>query len=184
LSLLSIVGVEDGSFKAFQPDQKTLLCAVKMIGDRISDVRLRKISVDGTDATTVLLEMLFNLQCDLVILGGISFAGFNVVNAFKVNNEIGKPIIIYSSEMPNSDSVKSALMTHFHDWLDRWSSIEDLGKVYQVMTKFNSSKIFYEVVGASPDWAKKVLEISAYLSRTPEPVRIAGLIARGLSKTA
>jgi endonuclease V-like protein UPF0215 family len=184
LSLLRLVGVEDGSFKAFEPDQSTLLCAVLMVGDCVESVRLGRITVDGRDATDVLLGMLVNIQCDAVILGGISFAGFNVVDPHRLKDELGVPVIIYSGIRPNSESVLGALKTHFSDWEDRWTLIAQLGDIYNITTKAGSPPVFFEVVNESKGWAKSVLRYSASLTRIPEPVRVAGIVARGLTRSA
>jgi endonuclease V-like protein UPF0215 family len=184
LSLLRLVGVEDGSFEAFEPYQSTLLCAVLMVGDRVESIRLGKITVDGRDATDVLLGMLVDIQCDAVILGGVSFAGFNVVDSHRLNDELGVPVIVYSGDRPNNESVLSALKTHFSDWEDRWTLIAQLGDVYSITTKMGSPPVFFEVVKESKAWAESVLRSSASLTRIPEPVRVAGIVARGLTRSA
>jgi endonuclease V-like protein UPF0215 family len=181
---LSIVGVEDGGFVAFKPCQSTLLCAVLMVGDRIEVVRLGKITVDGLDSTNILLEMLVKINCDGIILGGISFAGFNIVDPQRVNNELGVPIIVYSGKRPNSISMLVALKAHFIDWEERCSPITRLGNVYNLVTKAGFPPIFFEVVGESKEWAINILKESALLTRAPEPVRVAGIVVRGLTRSA
>jgi endonuclease V-like protein UPF0215 family len=183
LESLRIVGVEDGSFEAFQRKrlQHTLLCAVKMLGASIQEVLLRKIEVDGRDATEKLLEMLGVTGCDVIILGGVSFAGFNVIDAVRVHEVIRVPVIVFSGEKPDSESVREALRTHFVDWDERWAPIAVLGEVYSAVTMKSEPPVYFEVVGASPEWAETVLRHSAKLCRVPEPVRVAGMIARGLT---
>ena len=183
MSLISLLGVEDGGFIPFQPNQKTLLCAVNMIGDIIQGVKLGSITVDGLDSTDVLLSLVVNIRIDAVILGGASFAGFNVIDAQKLNRELDVPIIVYSGTEPNSNSVLAALKVNFSDWEERWTLIEHLGKIYSAVTKAGYPPIYYEIVGESPSWAEEILSTSATLTRIPEPVRAAGLIARGLSRS-
>ena len=184
MSLLSLVGVEDGGFEAFKPDQSTLLCSVEMVGNRVEFIRLGSVTVDGRDSTDVLLGMLVKIRCDAVILGGVSFAGFNVIDPNRLNDELGVPVIVYSGDKPNSASVLSALKTHFSDWEERWAPIARLGDVYTVTTKMGTPPVFFEVVEESKEWAQAVLRYSASLTRIPEPVRVAGIVARGLTKSA
>ena len=184
MSLLSLVGVEDGGFTAFKSDQSTLLCAVLMRGDRVESLRLGMVKVDGRDATEVLLRMLVNIRCDSVILGGISFAGFNVVDPHKLHDELSVPVIVYSSERPDSSSVFAALKAHFTDWEERWAPILRLGDVYSVITKAGSPPVFFEVVGESRGWTEGVLRSCASLTRAPEPIRFASIVARGLTRSA
>ena len=184
MSTLRIVGVEDGSFIAFQPGQHTLLCAVLMVGDRIEGVRLGRVTVDGRDATEVLLRMLVHIQCDVLILGGVSFAGFNIIDASRLQGKLGIPVIVYSGEKPNSPMVLAALKAHFADWEQRWAPVTRLGDFYSFATGDNFPPIFFEVVGESREWCEAVLRSTASLMRAPEPVRVAGIIARGLTRNA
>jgi endonuclease V-like protein UPF0215 family len=184
LSALRLVGVEDGSFKAFKLGQSTLLCAVCMVGDRVEWVKLGRVDVDGRDATNVLLKLIGGTQFDTLILGGVSFAGFNVVDPQMINDELGVPVIIYSGEKPESLSTLMALRAHFTDWAERWAPIERLDDVYSIVTKTGSPPVFFEVVGCTRELAEGVLRASVSLNRTPEPVRVAGIIARGLTRSA
>lgn len=184
MSALRLVGVEDGSFKAFKPGQSTLLCAVCMVGDRIEWVRLRRIVVDGRDATNVLLKLIEDTQFDALILGGVSFAGFNVVDPHMIHDELGVPVIIYSGEKPENLSTLMALRAHFTDWAERWAPIERLDHIYSIVTKTGSPPVFFEVVGCTREWSEGVLRASVSLNRTPEPVRVASIVARGLTRSA
>jgi endonuclease V-like protein UPF0215 family len=184
LNPLGLVGVEDGGFRAFQPGQSTLICAVLMRGDRVESVRLGRVAVDGRDATDVLLRMLVDIRCDAVILGGVSFAGFNIMDANILREGLGVPVIVYSREKPDSTSVLAALRAHFADWEERWASIARLGDVYSLVTRVGYPPVFFEVVGESRDWCEEVLISSASLTRAPEPVRVASIVARGLTRSA
>lgn len=180
-----MVGVEDGSFVAFQRrgEQKCPLCMVKMRGTKVEDIRLSLISVDGVDATPKLSAMLRNTCFDVIILGGITFAGFNIVDAPQLFKEFCQPIIIFMRDKPRQSAMRGALKSHFKDWADRWKCVESLGHAYSTSTRVNQPPIYFEVVGANPDWAENILKQSALLCRIPEPVRLARLIARGLSST-
>ncbi|KON31596.1 hypothetical protein AC482_00120 [miscellaneous Crenarchaeota group-15 archaeon DG-45] len=180
---MRIAGVEDGSFDAFSSDlvSSTLLCCVLMDHDRIDDIRLSVIEVDGLDATEKLLGMLDGLDTDAVILGGITFGGFNIVDPLSIMRGTGTPVVVYSGKRPDSSSMRSALMKHFEDWRRRWAIIDRLGTVHRTVSRQGEPPIYFEVVGGSAAWADKVLCSSALASRIPEPVRVAGLIARGVS---
>ena len=179
---LRLLGVEDGSFQAFsESSTSTYLCGVLMESGVIRDVRLAEVTVDGLDATEGLLEITEGLILDAVILGGITFAGFNIVDPFKILDEIMVPLIIYSGVRPDNESMKKALMEHFGDWEDRWGIVERLGEVHEAITRQGEPEVYFEAVGCEPSWAEGVLRSAALVSRIPEPVRVAGIIARGLS---
>lgn len=182
----SLVGVEDGSFRAFQrrDTQRCPLGVVKMTGPRIEEVQVCLIAVDGLDATSELSGILQNMASEAIILGGITFAGFNIVNAQQLFEGSSRPVIVFMRDRPNNVAVKEALQKHFDDWRERWRLIEALGATYSAYTYPGEPPIYFEVVGAEPSWAEKILQRSATLCRIPEPVRVARLVARGVSLTS
>ncbi len=180
---LRLFGVEDGSFEAFSEGEKRgcFLCGVEMEASRIIDIRLTRIQVDGLDATLELLKLMADFDGDAVILGGITFAGFNIVDPVRVHIVTGRPVIVYSGEEPDNESVLNALKTHFHDWQERWKIIQSAGPIHTTKPFPREPPVYFEVVGNTKEWAEKVLRTSAMVSRIPEPVRVAGIVARGLS---
>jgi endonuclease V-like protein UPF0215 family len=184
LSPLRVVGVEDGGFEAFKPGRRAFLCAAGLTGDRVDWVKLEKITVDGRDATETLLKMLAGAEFDAVILGGVSFAGFNIIDPHVVQGAFGVPVIVYTGDEPDTGATLAALKAHFADWEERWAPVAGLGNVYSVATKDGAPPVYFEVTGCTREWAEETLRDTATLTRMPEPVRVAGLIARGLTGSA
>jgi hypothetical protein len=179
------VGAQDGSFEAFQRGiaraiQYTSLCLTKLAGPVIQDIRLSRITVDGLDVTDVLLNNLTDWEFDVLILGGATFAGFNVVDVEKVYRTIKKPVIVFSSKFPDMDATLKALRKHFSDWETRWSRYEALGELYELRLD-SAPSVYYEIVGDSTDYAENVLREQAINGRTPEAIRVADLIAKGVT---
>jgi endonuclease V-like protein UPF0215 family len=115
-----VVGVEDGSFQK-GITTKALLAAVLFKGLKIESAQITKITVDGLDATQKLVKTLRAWTFRAVILGGVSFAGFNVIDPTTVYEEFGKPVIIISRTKPDNKAVKRALHCHFEEWQIRWA---------------------------------------------------------------
>ncbi|HYB93258.1 MAG TPA: DUF99 family protein [archaeon] len=182
LNPIRVAGVEDGSFHAegFR-HEKTLLIVILMKDMQLENFRSCTITVDGLDATDKLLRTLRGIHADVVMLSGVSFAGFNLVDPVKVNKKLGIPVIIVSRKKPDNVAVKNALMDHFKDWKRRWAIIEKLGPIYMVTSKSGELPIYIEVIGANLGWAKKITRRLSVISKVPEPVRIARLIAHGLT---
>ena len=179
------VGAQDGSFEAFQRGvaraiQYTSLCLTKLAGPVIQDIRLARITVDGLDSTEVLVNNLGGWEYDVLILGGATFAGFNVVDVENVYKSTEKPVIVFSPKMPDMEATLYALRKHFPDWEMRWNKYEALGELYELRLG-DPPSVYYEVVGESTSYAEKVLMEQAINSRTPEAVRVADLIAKGVS---
>jgi len=181
-----VVGVEDGRFSKESPNYsgQTLLVCVLLRGTWIDNFQADKITVDGLNASDKLITMLRQWSFDAVMLAGVSFAGFNLVDPTMVFEEFGKPVIVISRTKPDNVAVKNALFQHFKDWRIRWGVFEKLGPVHQVVSMANEPPLYVEVVGATTDWATKLIQASATCCRIPEPIRVARLIARGLTRKA
>lgn len=179
------VGVQDGSFEPFQrgagnPIQRTSLCCICLRGSELLDLRVVPITVDELDAGVNIVNILKGWEFDVIILGGATFAGFNVVDTEYVYRETGKPIIVYMPKYPDMDATLNALRKHFPDWRERWRRYEALGMIHELRIGEYSS-IFFEVVGGSVMFAEKVLREQAIYGRMPEALRLADLIAKGTS---
>jgi endonuclease V-like protein UPF0215 family len=180
---LRILGVEDGSFQPFQEDdeQHAILCGVIYQSGYIKHIKISFITVDGMDSTDTLLSWLRAVQVECILLGGITFAGFNIIDTGRVHEETGLPIVVYSGKKPDNESMRSALKKHFGDWRARWRIVEALGTIHCTRNFPDEPSVYFEVVGESSEWAERLLLECAVVSRIPEPIRVAGLIARGVS---
>jgi len=177
-----VIGVEDGSFKNFdRKNDSVILCCVLMDNYKILKVFLSRIQVDGMDVTSKLLNMIDDIEDSTIILGGVTFAGFNIIDPRKIFEEKHSPVIIYSSRKPNSEKILDALKKHFEDWDKRWGILQSLGNIYEFEVKQGYPPIHFQIIGETQEYAKIILKKYAIISRVPEPVRIAKIIARGVS---
>ena len=176
-----VVGVEDGGFSRESDIQEALLVTVLLHGTSVTDFQKKSIKVDGLDATEKLISMLCPWSFDSVILAGVSFAGFNLIDANAVFEEFEKPVIVVARTKPNNAAVKSALLEHFEDWKARWGVIEKLGPVHEIVSMPNEPPIYTETIGADLNWASNLIRKLSTCCRIPEPIRVAKLIARGLT---
>ncbi len=86
-----IVGVDDGAFQLRRGTVgSAVVVAVLFHGSRISAARLGRIEIDGTDANAVLIALLKTMSYDVVMLSGISFGGFNLVDLKSLSEEYRK----------------------------------------------------------------------------------------------
>jgi hypothetical protein len=158
-----------------------LLVAVLVEGERIVAIRMGKITVDGLDATITLNRLLRGLRFDAVLLSGISFAGFNLIDPHAISRNYRKPTIVVSGSRPNNNSVKKALTLHFKDWRTRWAIISRLGAIHRIQSCGREPPLFFEVVGATVQKARFLIRQSARLGRLPEPLRVARIVAKSLT---
>ena len=177
---IPVIGVEDGSFRK-GITRKAKLAAVLFLETKIEGVRTTEVTVDGVDATEALLKMIEGWSFGAVLLSGVSFAGFNIIDPTLVHEECGKPVVVTSRTRPDNVSVKRALRRHFKDWEMRWSIFEKLGEVYEVQVMDGTEPVYIEVVGETGEWARGLIQALSFCGRMPEPLRVARLIARGIS---
>jgi len=179
---LKIVGVDDGAFSPIKTiGERALLLVVLYRMSHIQTVRLGTIEVDGTDAGATLKSLVRKLPLDLVMLSGISYAGFNIMDISKLAHDLEKPVIAVSGERPDNKAVRKALKDHFADWKRRWGNVRSAGKLYACRPLKDEPKLYFEVKGATPDFARRVISRTAVISRLPEPIRVARIMAKGLS---
>jgi endonuclease V-like protein UPF0215 family len=183
-----MLGVEDGSFdpQKLQRKGKTVLCGVLTHGFKVEDVFLRLIEVDGLDATEKLLDMTGKIgSLDVVLLGGVTFGGFNIIDPVAVNESLGAPVVVVTTERPDNEAVLSALKKHFEDWRLRYGVFERLASVspiYEAKLNPRENPVFLEVVGMEFERALEILRRVTVRGRVPEPLRIANRVAKAVSR--
>ena len=177
---MRIVGVDDGAFRPHK-QQHVLLVGVLFQGLRITSVRTGRIDVDGRDANAKMVELLKAAPYDVAMLSGVSFGGFNVVDISKLARATRRPVIAVSGEKPHNAAVYRALRKHFGDWKERWTAVKNAGALYSCKPLRNEPELFFEVRGTSPAHARTIIASTAAISRLPEPIRVARILARALS---
>ena len=182
----SCVGIDDGPFLSRRlGGSRAPLVAVRLVGSHLVNARVARITVDGLDATSVASRMLSSLQVrdSPILLAGATFAGFNIINPRALHRKFRTPTIVVIGSKPNNRAVKRALVRHFPDWRRRWRMLSSLGPLRQARTVQNEGPLFYEAFGCAGGVARSILRDWAFVSRIPEPLRVAGLVARGLFPT-
>jgi uncharacterized protein len=176
------IGIDDGPFPPKTDDRvrHAPLIAAWLKGPHLQKVRTDWITVDGLDATGKAQLLLKGSQHLPVLLSGVTFGGFNLIDPLKIQKVTKAPVIVVIGSRPDNRAVKRALSRHFPDWKDRWDLIRSLGPLHEVRTIANEGPVFFERFGCSTRDADLILKGSAMVSRIPEPLRVAGILARGL----
>ena len=176
------IGIDDGPFppKTDKVVRYAPLLAVWLKGPHLHRLTAGWITVDGLDATRK-AELLLKGSLHLpVLLSGVTFGGFNLIDPRKIQKLCKAPVIITIGSQPDNRSVKRALYRHFPDWKKRWDLIRSLGPLHKVRTMTGEHPVFFERFGCSTREAGSILKSWAFVSRVPEPLRVAGILARGL----
>jgi len=175
---IRVVGFDDvASPRA--PGRKVLLVGIITRGGSYVDgVLSTQITYDGLDATRKLIELLNHTrhkpQLRVVMTSGISFAGFNLVDIKTLSRETSLPVIVVVRKRPNVREFVEALK-RFQDFDERRAIVERAGRIYR------HKKVYFQCAGISPREARELLDICTTHGNIPEPIRVAHLVASGLS---
>src|SRR5262244_3799689 len=94
--LTNVVGFDDGPFDRARPGARVLLVGAVCARTRLDGVISGKVRKDGTDATARVAELVRGSQFDghvrAVLLNGIAFGGFNVVDIHALAETLDRPV--------------------------------------------------------------------------------------------
>jgi endonuclease V-like protein UPF0215 family len=119
-------------------------------------------------------------QLRVIMLDGVTFAGFNVVDIKKLNAKTRLPVITVTREKPNFPEIRAALK-NLPKSEERWKAILNAGEIFKVCARTGSKKIYMQISGLFEEDAKRILQLTSTRSNIPEALRVAHLIASGIS---
>ena len=181
---IRVVGVDDGVFTPHVKGFAPLIGVVFRGGYWLDGVMSTRVEVDGFDSTAKIGSMVLNSrhykQLRVIMLDGVTFAGFNVVDIRKLNAETGLPVIAVTREKPNLKDIREALK-NLPQSEKRWSAVLNAGKILEMSTRSRKEKVYVEMCGILEEDAEKIVKLTSTRSSVPEPLRVAHLVASGIS---
>jgi endonuclease V-like protein UPF0215 family len=179
---IRILGIDDSPF-SFSEKYTAVIGVVMRGGEYLECVLRSSVTIDGSDATTICQQMIqssrHRRQLKVVMLDGACLGGFNVVDINTLSEETNLPVMTITRDKPDFSKMKKALQKNFDDWSDRWSLIRK-GKMQKIPTLHNP--IYIKYTGLSLEEAKEIINISTIRGVIPEPIRVAHLIASGITR--
>jgi len=172
-----VIGFDDAPF---EPDHRgdVLLVGTVYAAERLEGVLSGKVRRDGANAGDVVVRLVsqsrFRQHVQAILLQGIAFAGFNVVDLWAVHEALRVPVIAISRRRPDLAAVKQALLGHVPGGRRKWRLVEKAGPVEAV------AGVFVQRAGASLAVVEELIRRLAVNSALPEPLRTAHLIAGGI----
>ena len=182
---IRVLGVDDG---VFIPHSKGLVDVVGVVfrgGYWLDGVMRTEVEVDGLDGTEKIASMIIESphykQLRIIMLSGITLAGFNVVDIKELYNKTGLPVIAITRDMPNMKEIEQAI-ERLPEKEKRWRAIQNAGEIIKVRTREEEEPIYMQIAGIEREDAEKIVKITSTRSNIPEPLRVAHIIASGLTK--
>jgi len=177
-SEIRVIGWDDAPHKRGQRKRVLLVGVITRGGKYIDGMLSTKVKYDGLDATEKIARAINKsrhrdqLRC--IMTNGISFAGFNLVDIKELARLTSLPVIAVQRKMPDVKSFISA-MRKFKDFEKRKEIVKNAGKIHKC------GKIYFQKAGISVKDAREIIKICTTHGNLPEPIRVAHIIASGLS---
>ncbi len=178
---IRVLGFDDAPF---EKGQETVLVIGTFFrgGEALDGVLSTTVEVDGDDATVKIIELVnsskFKSQVQVILLDGIAFGGFNVVNIGSIFKYTGIPVIVVVRIMPDFEALQKALWKLGME--QKYTLMEKAGTPREIQVQ--EGKIYTQVAGIDFKEAEEVLKICCTRSHIPEAIRVAHLIGAGIVK--
>ncbi len=175
---IRVIGFDDAPF--VRSDRSPVnIAGVVCAGTRFEGMLWGQVQPDGWDATeaisTLLLNSKFHPQVHLVLLDGVSMAGFNIIDLPVLAEQLQRPCITVMRKQPNMKKIAHAV-TRLPDSTQRLELMNKAGAIYQY------PPFYFQVCGAAPATAAIALERLTDRGHVPEALRIAHLITSAVMK--
>lgn len=173
-----IIGIDDGPFDKHK-DKKVLIVGIVYRGGFVPDgVVSTRATVDGTDATQKIAQMInkskFKPQLQAILLKGVAVGGFNVIDIDKLYHLTKRPVIVIVREYPDFKRIFKALKM--------LGKTKQLNIIKRTPPPVPIGKLFAQYSGCDLETVKEILKVTCTRSLIPEPLRVAHLIAAGIVK--
>src|SRR5262245_49045794 len=175
--LNSFVGFEDGPFDRHRPGARVLLVGAVCARTRLDGVIAGRITKDGRNAVARVAALVRGSQFDghirAVLLNGIAFGGFNVVDIHALARLLDRPVLVVARRSPRLELIRRALVA-LPGGVRKWAMIEQAGPMEPVRS------VYVQRAGLSLVEARDLLAATTLHGNLPEPLRLAHLIAGGI----
>ena len=174
-----VVGFDDAPFERSHRGD-VLIVGTVFAGSRLDGVLSTRVRRDGANAAARLADCLeasrFLPQLHAILLQGIAFAGFNVVDLRALRRRTGLPVLAIARRQPDLDAIRKALLERVPGGARKWRLIEAAGPMEPV------AGVYAQRSGISLTDAEQLLAGLQLSGTLPEPLRIAHLIAGGVTR--
>ncbi len=174
----NVIGFDDAPFPR-EHRGDVLLVGVVCSRTRVDGIISSHVRRDGANSTRAMIEAIrasqFREHIQAVLLQGIAVAGFNVVDVHALHDELEVPVMAITRRQPDFAAMKRALHARVRGAERKWKLIERAGPLDAIRG------VLVQRVGITIDHAREVLAATTLHGNLPEPLRVAHLIAGGVT---
>jgi endonuclease V-like protein UPF0215 family len=172
--LSNSIGIDDAPFDRSHRGDVGLVAAV-FTRARLDGVATGKLRKDGANATAAITQLIssspFAEHAQVVLLGGITFGGFNVVDIHELHRRLGMPVLVLTRKRPRFRIIRDALLQKVPGGARKWALIEKAGEMQPC------AGLWVQRAGLELGEAAQVIADTTVHGKLPEPLRIAHMIA-------
>lgn len=174
----NVIGFDDAPFARDHRGDVTLV-GVICSRTRLDGVVSGRVRRDGRNSTERMVELIEGSQfaghLQAVLLQGIAVAGFNVVDVHALHARLGLPVLVVARRRPDLAAMRRALRARVPGWRRKWALIEAAGPMEPLRG------IQVQRIGLGGAEADALLRATTLHGKLPEPVRLAHIIAGGMT---
>lgn len=175
----NVAGFDDAPFDRGHRGKVPVVGTV-YAGLRLDGVLLGEVEKDGFDAAEVIADRIetspFAQHIHLVLIQGIAFAGFNVVDLFALSSRLAMPVLVVARKKPDMDAMRRVLESgSIPHGAAKWALIREAGPMEPL------GNVYAQRAGLDEAAAADVIGRFAVNGHIPEPLRTAHLIAGALA---
>lgn len=177
---LRVLGLDDGPFNRDSSNTTVLVGVLMRLNSYIEGISVETINIDGMDVTQKILSMAsgrFVQEIDFIMSNGVTFGGFNIMDAGLISETTGIPVISITRKQPDLESMFSALKLHFPDYMERIKILKS-NAVNKI--EYDKKTLYINCSGISIRDAISLIRKTTIMGNIPEPVRMAHLIATAI----
>lgn len=174
--VVRVIGFDDAPFERGS-DRPVSIAGVVCAKTRFEGMVWGKVQADGWDATDAICNLLldgkFLPQLHLVLLDGIGFGGFNLIDLPLLAERLQRPCVSVMRRPPNLDKMEKA-MRRLPDFDRRLERLRRAGTIHTF------SPFYFQVCGESPEIIAETLRVVTDRGNVPEALRLAHSIGSAI----
>ena len=109
---IRILGIDDGPFDLYNDKTTIIIGAIFRGGTWLDGILKTEVEIDGSDATNKIAGMVRETKhkdLRIIMLDGLGFGGFNLVDIKKLFKETRIPVITIVRKMPDFEAIKNVM---------------------------------------------------------------------------
>ena len=169
---IRVIGFDDAPFVR-RHRGSVAISGIVCAGTRFEGMVWGQVRQDGWNSTDKICQLLENSkflsQLHLVLLDGIAFGGFNIVDLPKLSQTLNLPCVTVMRRMPNLTKIEKAI-AHLSHPQRRLQLLAKAGEIHAY------PPFYFQVYGEKPDAIAQVLPKLTDTGKVPEALRLSHLI--------